>query len=141
MGYPVKIDTNGSRPQIIRGLIQKELVDYIAMDIKTDPLHYSPLIKKDCDPDNIFSSIRIIMESGLPYEFKTTCVKPLVDDQVIRNICHIIQGAKLYALQRFRDTEVLHPEFFQENKSVCDADELSYFKHIAEPWVENCIVR
>ncbi|QTA84561.1 anaerobic ribonucleoside-triphosphate reductase activating protein [Desulfonema magnum] len=141
MGYPVKVDTNGSRPKVIQGLIDRKLVDYIAMDIKTDPLRYSPLIKKHCNPSDIFSSIRIIMESGLPYEFKTTCIKPLVNDQIIENISHIIHGARLYALQEFRNTEVLHPEFFQGNKCSYDKDELIRFKAIADPWVEKCVVR
>jgi pyruvate formate lyase activating enzyme len=45
MGYPVKLDTNGSRPQVLRRLLDEKLVDYIAMDIKTDPLNYSPVFK------------------------------------------------------------------------------------------------
>ncbi|MDM8551643.1 anaerobic ribonucleoside-triphosphate reductase activating protein [Desulfobacterales bacterium HSG2] len=141
MGYPVKVDTNGSRPDVIKRLVDKGLVDYLAMDIKTDPFHYSPLIKKDCDYESILSSIRIIMESGLPYEFKTTCIKPLVDEQVIRSISHIIQGAMLYALQQFHKTEVLQPEFFRKNIYAYTFDELMLLKSVAEPWVEACIVR
>lgn len=141
MGYPVKVDTNGSRPDVIKGLIRKGLVDYLAMDIKTDPFHYSPLIKKECNHKHILSSIRIIMESGLPYEFKTTCIKPLVDKQVVRNICAIIQGAMFYALQQFHDTEVLQPEFFRKNIYTYTANELLQLKSVAEPWVEACIVR
>ena len=141
MGYPVKVDTNGSRPRVIKGLIEKGLVDYIAMDIKTDPLHYLSVIKRDCSPEDIVSSIRIIMESGLRYEFKTTCIKPLVSEEVVRNICHIIQGADLYALQQFRNTEVLHPEFFKVSNCSYDDRELMRFRAIAEPWVRECIVR
>lgn len=141
MGYPVKVDTNGSRPRVIRGLIERKLVDYIAMDIKTDPLRYSPLIKKDCDPQNILSSIRIIMESGLPYEFKTTCVKPLVSNEVVVDICRIIQGANLYALQKFRMTDVLEPEFFREDSHTYSDNELMSMKSVADLWVQKCIVR
>jgi pyruvate formate lyase activating enzyme len=141
MGYPVKLDTNGSRPQVIKELIDNELVDYIAMDIKTDPFNYSPLIKKDCKPDNIISSIRSIMESDLAYEFKTTCIKPIVNKRVIESISRRIQGATLYALQQFQNTEVLHPEFFQENEETYDSEQLLHFKSIAEPWVKKCIVR
>ncbi|MDM8524055.1 anaerobic ribonucleoside-triphosphate reductase activating protein [Desulfococcaceae bacterium HSG8] len=141
MGYPVKVDTNGSRPHVIKSLIDRKLVDYIAMDIKTDPFRYSPLIKKDCNPDDIFSSISIIMESGLPYEFKTTCIRPLVDEEVIENISHIIHNARLYALQQFRKSDVLHPEFFLEDKNIYDTDELKRLKTVADPWVRKCIVR
>ena len=141
MGYPVKLDTNGSRPQVIKQLIDNGLVDYIAMDIKTDPFNYSPLIKKNCKPDNIISSISIIMESDLAYEFKTTCIKPIVNKNVIESISRRIKGAMLYALQQFQNTDVLHPEFFQENEEPYDYDELLDFKSIAQPWVERCIVR
>ena len=141
MGYPVKMDTNGSRPRVIASLIDKKLVDYVAMDIKTYPLHYSPLIKKDCDPNDILSSIRIIMESGLPYEFKTTCIKPLVDEQVVEKISHLIDGAMLYVLQQFRKTEVLHPEFFRKDMYNYSDDELAHLRDIAAVQVGKCIVR
>ncbi|NNL40865.1 MAG: anaerobic ribonucleoside-triphosphate reductase activating protein [Desulfobacterales bacterium] len=141
MGYPVKLDTNGSRPKVLKQLIEDGLVDYIAMDIKTDPFNYSPLIKKDCKPGNIIASIGIIMESGLSHEFKTTCIKPIINETVIENISRRIQGAMLYALQQFQNTGVLHPEFFQENEEPYDSDELLQLKSIAEPWVKRCIVR
>ncbi len=142
MGYPVKLDTNGSRPRVLQGLIDDGLVDYIAMDIKTDPLLYDPLIKKeDCNPEDITSSIRLIMDSGVPYEFKTTCIKPLVNKQVVESICHYIRGARLYALQQCRNKEVLQPEFFQDDSCrFCD-DELLGLQSAARDWVAECIVR
>ncbi len=141
IGYPVKLDTNGSRPHVVKELIDKGLIDYIAMDIKTDPFYYSPLIHKDCNPDHISSSIRIIMESALPHEFKTTCIKPIINEQVVERISRRIEGAMLYALQRFQNTRVLHPEFFHESKRSFDDEELLHLKSIAEPWVEKCIIR
>jgi pyruvate formate lyase activating enzyme len=141
LGYPVKLDTNGSRPQAVKKLIDEGLVDYIAMDIKTNPFQYSPSIKKDCNPDSILSSIQVIMNSTLSYEFRTTCVKPIVNADTIENIAKIIKGAMLYALQRFNNTEVLHPEFFQKVQAQYDEDELITLKSLAEPWVKKCIVR
>lgn len=144
MGYSVKLDTNGSRPQVVQRLIDEGLIDYVAMDIKTDPIFYSPLIQKDCDSDQIVSSIKIIMESTIAYEFKTTCVKPIVDATVIESISRLIKGAMLYVLQRFHGTKVLHPEFFQKNSFiyfVYSNDELMHLKSLAEPWVKRCIIR
>jgi pyruvate formate lyase activating enzyme len=141
MGYPVKLDTNGSRPQVIKTLADEGLVDYIAMDVKTDPLRYSPLTKEDYTPERILSSIKIIMESNLPHEFKTTCIKPLVDVSVIETISRLIEGSDLYALQRFQRTEVLHPEFFEENEYRIEENELLHLKSVAEPWVKRCIIR
>lgn len=141
MGYPIKLDTNGSRPKMIQFLVNHNLIDYIAMDIKTEPCNYSPLIQKNCNSKNILSSIHIIMNSNIPYEFKTTCIKPLVHQQVIENISKLISGSKLYALQQFHNTAVLHPDFFQDNKRIYSDDELMDLKSIAQPWVEQCIVR
>jgi len=141
IGYPIKLDTNGSRPQVLKRLIEAELVDYVAMDIKTDPFRYAPLIKKNFNPDTLLSSIRILMESKVDYEFKTTCIKPLVDADVIETISRLIKGSPLYALQQFHNTDVLHPEFFQENDCRYDSQELKRLKSIAAPWVDRCIVR
>ena len=141
MGYPVKLDTNGSRPKVVGRLIDEGLVDYVAMDIKTDPLKYPSSIGKDCDPESILSTVKIIMNSSLPHEFKTTCVKPIVNKADIKTICGIIEGSMLYALQRFRDDEVLAPEYFRVNKDMFDDEELMELKAIAEPMVQRCIVR
>ena len=141
LGYPVKLDTNGSRPDVLLDLIEKGLVDYIAMDLKTDPVLYASFIKGDCNPDPLLSSIRIIMTSSIDYEFRTTCVKPIINSEVINNISQLIQGAQLYVLQRFRNSGVLHPEFFQDCDCEFSNDELLQLKDVAEKWIGNCIIR
>lgn len=141
MGYPVKLDTNGSRPQVIKHLIDGALVDYIAMDIKTAPSQYATFVKKDYDSNDIRASIQIIMESSLPHEFRTTCVKPFVDRHIIEDVAKTINGANRYVLQRFNNTRILHPEFFKEVEPGYGTDELMFLKSIAEPWVKECMVR
>ncbi|MBU0697836.1 MAG: anaerobic ribonucleoside-triphosphate reductase activating protein [Proteobacteria bacterium] len=141
MGYPIKLDTNGSRPQMIQELLDKGFVDYIAMDIKTDPFNYSPLIQKDCDPEMLLASIQIIMQSAIAYEFRTTCIKPLVNASVVASIGRRIKGARFYALQRFINVRVLHPEFFENTDCEFDDNELLHLKSVAEPFVNKCIVR
>jgi pyruvate formate lyase activating enzyme len=140
-GFPVKLDTNGSRPRVLEHLIQADLVDYIAMDLKTDPVLYRSFIKPECRPDSIVDSIALIMDCGVDYEFRTTCVKPIVTPRTIENILQLIAGAKLYALQRFRNGNVLHPEFFKNSQSEYSADEMLEFKALAEQKVDECIVR
>ena len=141
MGYPVKLDTNGSRPQVIKRLIAEGLVDYIAMDLKTDPLKYATYIQPDCNVSAILSSIAIIMASSTAYEFRTTCVKPIVTAEEVENIGRLIEGAGLYALQRFHKSEMLHPDFFKDANYEYTRDELSHLKAVAEPWVKQCIIR
>jgi pyruvate formate lyase activating enzyme len=134
------LDTNGSQPQAIKQLIDEGLVGYIAMDIKTDLLRYSPLIVKDYDPAQILASIHTIMEKARAYEFRTTCAKTIVDEQSIEKIAKTIRGATLYVLQHFRNGRVLHPEYFAENQGNYDEDRLRHLKSIAEPWVKKCII-
>ena len=141
LGYAIKLDTNGSRPGVLQDLIDAGLVDYIAMDLKTDPLLYTSYIRRNCDPDPIFSSIQIIMKSGVDYEFRTTCVKPIVIRRTIENISQRIQYAKLYVLQRFRNRDVLHPEFFSDCDYEYSDEELMQLKAIADQWVQKCLVR
>ncbi|MFC1814136.1 anaerobic ribonucleoside-triphosphate reductase activating protein [Thermodesulfobacteriota bacterium] len=143
MGYPIKLDTNGSRPRVIQRLMDEDLIDYIAMDIKTDPLDYAPLIQGNCNSDRILSSIQIIMQSNIPYEFRTTCIKPLVDKDVVERISRLVKDSMLYTLQQFHHNgdRVLQPEFFKDKGLIYDDDELMHLKSIAEPWVQRCIVR
>lgn len=141
LGYPVKLDTNGSRPRTIGELIKQGLVDYIAMDIKTDPLAYAPHICKHHDSDSILNSIQTIMASPLAYEFKTTCIRPLVDEKVIKTISRQIKGATRYAIQQFQDTRVLRPDFFKRYPDQYKKEDLLEFKNIAAPWVQECLVR
>ena len=141
MGYPVKLDTNGSRPEVIKKLINEDLVNYIAMDIKTDPSHYTPLIKDNSSTDDIFLSVRIIKESNIDYEFRTTCIKSLVNESILNNMSHWLKGSRLYALQQFSKTRVLYPEFFKDGSNVYNDNELLKLKSLAEQFVNKCIVR
>jgi pyruvate formate lyase activating enzyme len=142
-GFPIKIDTNGSRPEVIQKLINGGLVDYIAMDIKTDPLKYLSFTNTGFNPNSILKSIQIIMESSIDYEFRTTCIKPLVNENVIQTISRLIDGSMLYALQHFRDGKVLQPEFFRCNTDAIGLSdpEMALMQSIAKPWVQSCIVR
>jgi pyruvate formate lyase activating enzyme len=141
LGYAVKVDTNGSQPQMIKSLIQAELVDYIAMDVKTDPLLYPSTIARDCDPDQILSAIRIIMGSAPAYEFRTTCVRPLVDEDVMERISQVIQGARLYVLQSFHSAKLLNPDFFKGVEPGYTQEEMAALKSIAERRITSCIIR
>ena len=140
-GYAVKLDTNGSRPGVIKNLVDHGLVDYIAMDIKTDPSCYPPYITKESISQSILKSIRIIMEAALPYEFRTTCVAPLVDVAIVKKIAKAIKGAMLYALQRLNKERILHPDFFSGNKTALGEQGLLELKRAADPWVTQCIIR
>jgi len=141
LGYSVKLDTNGSRPQMLSRLIREGLVDYMAMDIKTDPERYEGRICGRCDRSALFASIHLIMESTLDYEFRTTCAKPLVTPDTVERIARLIRGCRRYVLQPFKAATLLHPDFFSEYDPASSPAEIDRLKRIAAPWVQTCLVR
>ena len=141
MGYWVKLDTNGSRPDIIRELLKARVVDYIAMDIKSHPGNYSLFSPRKSISSSITESINLIMNHCTEYEFRTTCMKPIISKEVIKKIASGIRGAKLYALQKFRQEKVLDPDFFRQTQSVFTQPEMEQLRSVAENWVQHCIIR
>ncbi len=141
LGFAVKLDTNGSRPQVIRNLLENKLVDYLAMDIKTDPRAYTPHLVENQPPDDLLKSIDIIMAAAPAYEFRTTCVKPFVNTNVLRIILNHIKGARRYCLQRFKPKKILRPDFFDRLSTENNDDFLEELRKIAFRQVEECIVR
>ncbi len=141
LGYPIKIDTNGSRPEILRRLIDDKLVDYIAMDIKTVPESYYPHIAKENRPEMILSSIRIILESKIDHEFRTTCVRPFITEEIIKKITVLIEGADRFVLQQFQDTGILNPTFFDDTGSPYTGSELRQFRTLSQPYAGVCTIR
>lgn len=103
-GLKIKLDTNGYHPDVLDDLIGAGLIDKVAMDIKA-PLtkeRYSSVAGRDIDPDVLKRSIRIIMNSGIDYEFRTTLSPILIKPEDIDAIGMDIKGAKNYNLQQFR---------------------------------------
>ncbi len=141
LGYPVKLDTNGSRPQMLKALVGAGLVDYLAMDIKTEPERYPEGVAQPGDSAALLASLQIIMDSGVDYEFRTTCARPLVTSATIRHIAQLISGSRRYALQPFRDCHMLRPDYFQGVDPSYSPEEMERFRSIAEPWVSVCTVR
>ena len=141
LGYPVKLDTNGSRPDVLRELLADGLVDYLAMDIKAMPSEYIPSIAKDVSSEMLQESIKIIMASDITYEFRTTCAKPFVNGDMIQKVSEMISGAKRFALQSFNPDNVLNPGFYKKLDDVYQEDEIKAFAEIAEKYVQSCIIR
>ncbi len=141
LGYAVKLDTNGSRPRVLELLLAGRLVDYVAMDVKTDPERYAGGLGAACAPDAIHASVRLLMNAGLDYEFRTTCVKPLVTPATIARIARLIEGGRLYALQPFKTGSVLRPDYFADADPAFSAAEMEQLRRIAAPCVEACTLR
>ena len=101
MGYKVKLDTNGTAPRIIDALFDLGLLDYLAMDIKTDIDHYPMVMKNPGHLDRVMESISLIMAKAPAYEFRTTCAKPFVTPDIMKNIGRMM--LKWTIIQHFSD--------------------------------------
>ncbi len=101
LGFLVKLDTNGTNPKMISELINANLLDYIAMDIKGAPEDYEKSCGVNVDIALVKKSTEIIMESSIDYEFRTTVVPGFFDENTAKKIGAWLQGAKKYYLQQF----------------------------------------
>jgi pyruvate formate lyase activating enzyme len=138
MGFAIKVDTNGTNPKVLNRLLKHELVDYIAMDIKTDLNQYKRLFRENIDESEILKSIDIIMSADKPYEFRTTCVSPFVTTDNIDKMGGLIKGAKLFFLQKCNQTQKVDTEPKYE---LVDEGGLNELRQRAESYVLNCKIR
>jgi len=139
LGYAVKLDTNGSFPSRLEAILRSGSVDYIAMDVKAPLNKYQQVVRKNIDTDHILTSIRLIMNSGFGYEFRTTVVKSLLEEADFFEIGKIIQGSRLYVLQRFVPSKLLDDQFL--DAETYSDDELGTIQHHMDTYVEECLIR
>ena len=139
LGFSIKIDTNGSNPKMLKNLIDKKLVDYVAMDIKGPKEKYSQFIGKEVDIKKIQKSIDILKQGKVDYEFRTTILPSLHKKEDIIEMAKWISGAKRYYLQNFRLEKILDPDF--EKIKPYSQEFLLEIQKAISPFFENCQVR
>ncbi len=145
MGFLVKLDTNGTNPTMLKELMDRGLVDYVAMDIKA-PLNvekYSKAtgIKAEKLLEKVKESIRLLLGSNMDYEFRTTVVPTLHDEEDIKQICRSLKGCKKYVLQRFDVSlgkTTIDPDFM--SKSLTE-EEMQKFLTITQKFFPNAKLR
>ncbi len=135
MGYPIKLDTNGCYPDLLQEVIDKKLVDYVAMDVKNSLKEYPRTVGvKNFDTTNIVRSINILLEGKVDYEFRTTIVNGYHNEQTLMDIVPLIKNCSKYYLQSFVDSgEVLDKSISGYHKDlILGYQKLlkPYFKHI-----------
>lgn len=113
LGYLVKLDTNGSNPQILKELINEKLVDYIAMDIKAPKEKYNHAVGVKVDIKNIEKSIEILKRGKVDYELRSTILPKIHTKEDIVDMAKWIRNAKVYYLQQFRPEKTIDPEYEQ----------------------------
>ena len=142
MGFRIKLDTNGSNPDMVEELLEEKLLDYIAMDLKTLPERYPELVGAPINIEpRLKESISLAMGSGVPYEFRTTCVRSFLSEAVVERLGEMIEGAALWSFQQCNPENVLKPEFFKEDARIFSGEELARMENIASRYVEKTLVR
>ena len=114
MKFAVKLDTNGSQPQVIKTILDEKLLDFIAMDIKAPLEKYKSVVKVPVNSDLIKESIKLILKATITHEFRTTIVESQLEEKDILQIAKLISGAKSYGLQKFVPVKVLEKKFLKE---------------------------
>lgn len=135
LGYLVKLDTNGTRPKVIRSLHKEGLIDYVAMDIKSSREGYAAAAGVPVPLSAVEESASYLMESNMEYEFRTTVVRELHRPEDFLSIGDWLAGARAYYLQAYQDSDqVLHPGFHSYTRDELEGFRLALKKKI--PLVE-----
>jgi len=121
LGFLVKLDSNGTRPDVLKKIIDVKLVDFIAMDIKNQPKKYLKTSGVETRYaasmlDRIKLSVDLIMQSKIPYEFRTTVVPGLHTEKDFEEIAKWIKGARAYYLQEYRESKILDEKLKKKTK-------------------------
>ena len=138
LGFLIKLDTNGTNPEVIKDLYENQLIDYVAMDIKNSFEKY-PLTTgvKVVDTDKIKQSIGYLMISGIDYEFRTTLVDEFHDEENIRLMADLLKGAKKLYLQKFVERE----SCIQKGLHEVSKEKADRFKEILSPAINKVELR
>lgn len=140
LGYKIKLDTNGSMPAFVKELIDAELIDYVAMDVKAPLEKYDLASGVHVNKEAIGESISLLLEARVDYEFRTTVVPTIIELEDMHKIGKLIKGAKAYYLQQFvNDVPLLNPEF--EKISPYPKETLQEMADIIKPYVKKVGIR
>jgi len=138
-GVPVKLDTNGHHPDRLRQVLERKAAAYVAMDLKTSLSRYSEAANRLVNVNHLEESIRLIRESGVDYEFRTTVAPGLVDEAAIDEMGRLIQGARRWAFQQYQGHGVLDPEFGRRRPLA--PEKIRALALRAEPFVKEVVLR
>jgi len=137
MGFAVKLDSNGTRPDILKELFDKKLVDYVAMDIKASLENYEKVCNTKLDLERTKLSVDLIKNSGVDYEFRTTVVPGLHTEEEFKKVAEWLNGSQRYVLQKYE--EILDNSLRDKIKGK--EIDLEKIKKIMETTIEDVFVR
>lgn len=138
LGFLVKLDTNGTNPQILKSLVNEHAIDYVAMDIKNSREKYAltsgiPTLNME----QIEESVSYLLTDAIPYEFRTTIVREFHTEEDMLSIGRWLQGAHAYYLQSYQDSgEIIAPGLSSHSKET-----LEHFTALLSPYIESVSLR
>ena len=139
LGFEIKLDTNGTNPTVLQELLNKNVLDYVAMDIKHTWEKYNTITRVNHDVESIKKSVNILINSNIEYEFRTTVIQSIHTLDDIVEISENIRGAKVYAVQEFIPTKTLDEKF--SKYTAFDKNDFENIRKKIEENVEKFIIR
>lgn len=144
LGFAVKLDTNGSRPDVLQALCREGLLDYVAMDVKNSPSRYGQTVAvAGLSLEKTEESLRFLLQGSVPFELRTTVVTPLHDGQTMEEM-----GRWLYALNGERPVQALYLQPFRDRDTVRFSgmaapgeDQMAHWADILQPYVHHVYIR
>ena len=133
LGLLVKLDTNGTNFEILKGLVEQKLIDYVAMDIKSDKNGYINSFR--CSNEalkNVEESVKLLKSNVIPYEFRTTVTAQLFSKEIAQNIAEWLKGARVLYLQCFKENETN----LEKDLSKISQENLEEYKQILEKTIK-----
>ena len=137
LGYLIKLDTNGSNPEVVEDLISKGLLDYIAMDVKSSLEEYSRFTNNKVFFDKVKESIELLKQNKVDYEFRMTLISEYHNEKIIKDVANLVKGAKRLFLQQYKESEGVL------NKNLHPVDEglANQFVEILSQYVDEVSLR
>ncbi len=135
----VKLDSNGLAPQVLSALLEEELVDYLAIDIKTAPRRYQELHTGPVRVDALRETVALLRDCAVAVEYRTTCIPELVAENELTEMAQLLEGAPLWVLQQFVPAHAMVPTW-QQMEPYAASRLQSFARHI-EPFVKEVRLR
>lgn len=137
LGYKVKLDTNGTNFSLLNDLIENKLIDYVAMDIKSDKENYAKVCGSNLSFGEVEKSAALLLQNKVQYEFRTTLIKEFHSTKEIENIGKWLEGAEKHFLQKFTDSE----DCIQRGFSAIEKEKAEDFRRILSKYIKNVYLR
>ncbi|UQZ88341.1 anaerobic ribonucleoside-triphosphate reductase activating protein [Deltaproteobacteria bacterium Smac51] len=139
LGYLVKVDTNGSRPEVIADLIERGLINYVALDLKTDPRAYPAELSPTGLGDAIIDTVNILKRSSVAHEFRVTAAAPFINPASMEALARAAAGEAPLYIQKYRPDNILSPDYMSAYEQPSPSD-LESLREIASPYLP-CLIR